>query len=67
MKIMRTNIVIDDGLMEKALEVSNAKTKKDVVEEALLLLVRLKQQMKIRDLHGKLHWEGNLNEMRTDL
>jgi Arc/MetJ family transcription regulator len=64
---MRTNIVIDDALMEKALEVSNAKTKKDVVEEALSLLIRLKQQMKIRDLRGKLQWEGNLNEMRTDV
>jgi Arc/MetJ family transcription regulator len=64
---MRTNIVIDDELMEKALEVSTAKTKKDVVEEALILLIRLKQQMKLRDLRGKLHWEGNLTEMRSDL
>ena len=64
--LMRTNIVIDDALMEKALEVSNAKTKKDVVEEALSLLIRLKQQMKLRDLRGKLQWEGNLAEMRTD-
>jgi Arc/MetJ family transcription regulator len=64
---MRTNIVIDDELMEKALEVSNAKTKKDVVEEALTLLIRLKQQMKLRALRGKLNWEGNLTEMRTDL
>jgi Arc/MetJ family transcription regulator len=65
--LMRTNIVIDDELMEKALEVSNAKTKKDVVEEALTLLIRLKQQMKLRALRGKLNWEGNLTEMRTDL
>jgi Arc/MetJ family transcription regulator len=64
---MRTNIVIDDELMEKALEVSNAKTKKDVVEEALSLLIRLKQQMKLRDLRGKLQWEGNLTEMRTEV
>lgn len=53
--------------MEKALEVSGAKTKKDVVEEALLLLVKIKQQLKLRDLRGKLRWDGDLNEMRTDL
>jgi Arc/MetJ family transcription regulator len=64
---MTTNIVIDDDLMEKALEISGAKTKKDVVEEALKLLIKLKQQLKIRDLRGKLSWEGNLTEMRTDL
>jgi Arc/MetJ family transcription regulator len=64
---MRTNIVIDDDLMEKAMEISGARTKKDLVEEALSLLIKLKQQLKIRDLQGKLSWEGNLTEMRTDL
>ena len=64
---MTTNIVIDDDLIEKALEISGAKTKKDVIEEALTLYIKLKQQLKIRDLHGKLRWDGNLNEMRTDL
>ena len=64
---MITNIAIDNDLMEKAMEIGGAKTKKDVVEEALSLLIKLKQQLKFRDLHGKLRWDGNLNEMRTDL
>jgi Arc/MetJ family transcription regulator len=64
---MTTNILIDDDLMEKALEISGSKTKKDVVEEALRLLIKLKQQLRIRDLRGKLSWEGNLTEIRTDL
>jgi len=54
-------------LLDKAMEVSGTKTKKDVVEEALKLLIKIKQQLKIRDLRGKLTWEGDLNEMRTDL
>ena len=63
---MRTNIVIDDDLMNAALSVSGLKTKKDVVEEALRLLVRRGEQQKVRALRGKLKWEGNLAEMRGD-
>ena len=61
---MRTNIVIDDQLMAKAIKVSGCKTKREAVEEGLKLLVRLSEQQKIRDLRGKLKWEGDLNEMR---
>ena len=63
---MRTNIVIDDELMDKAMSLSREKTKKAVVEEALKLLVRLKQQFRIRELRGRLKWEGDLEKMRTD-
>jgi Arc/MetJ family transcription regulator len=63
---MRTNIVIDDKLMKAALRVSGAKTKREAVELGLQTLVRLKQQENIRQLRGKIHWEGNLNDMRTD-
>jgi len=63
---MRTNIVVDDNLMAEALKLSNIKTKKGVVETALKLLVQVKRQEKIRNLRGKLNWEGNLSEMRLD-
>lgn len=63
---MRTNIIIDDELMNKAMSLSQKKTKKAVVEEALKLLVQIKEQFKIRDLRGRLKWEGNLDLMRTD-
>ena len=63
---MRTNIVIDDELMTEALDVSGNRTKRETVEEALKLLINLKNQAKIRTLRGKLHWEGDLDAMRTD-
>ena len=63
---MRTNIVIDDDLMDEALKVSRLKTKKDAVEEGLKLLVQRKKQENIKDLRGKLHWKGDLEDMRTD-
>ena len=63
---MRTNVVIDDDLMESALRASGIKTKKDAIEEGLKLLVQLKAQEKIKGLRGKLRWTGNLDEMRSD-
>jgi len=61
---MRTNIVIDDELMAKATEVSGLKTKKDVVEQGLRLIIQRSNQQSIRELRGKLKWEGDLDEMR---
>jgi len=63
---MRTNIVIDDSLMNKAKKVSGYKTKKETIEEALRLLVAQREQSEIRKVRGKLNWEGNLEEMRLD-
>lgn len=62
---MRTNIVIDDRLMQKALQVTGLPTKRAVVEEGLRLLIQVKGQTGIRRLRGKVKWEGNLDEMRT--
>jgi len=63
---MRTNIVIDDDLMNEALKATGLRTKKDVVEQGLKLLILRQRQQAIRDLRGKINWEGNLDEMRTD-
>ena len=63
---MRTNVVIDDTLMNKARKVSGYKTKKETIEEALKLLISQKDQAQIRKVRGKLNWEGDLEEMRLD-
>jgi Arc/MetJ family transcription regulator len=63
---MRTNIVVDDSLMAEAMRLSSIKTKKGVIDQALRLLVQVKRQEAIRQLKGKLSWEGNLEEMRRD-
>jgi Arc/MetJ family transcription regulator len=61
---MRTNIEIDDELLQEALRASGLKTKRAAVEEGLRALIRLKRQKKILDLAGKVRWEGNLDESR---
>ena len=63
---MRTNIVIEEKVMEEAAKYSTYKTKKDIVNEALKLLIKFGQQEEIRKMRGKLHWEGDLQQMRHD-
>lgn len=63
---MRTNIVIDDSLMNEALLITGYKTKKETVEEGLKLLIAMRNQARVRRFKGKLHWEGDLAVMRTD-
>ena len=63
---MRTNIVIDEDLIKEAMELSNIKTKKAVVEFGLKLLVQIKKQEQIKNLRGKLIWDGDLETMRLD-
>jgi Arc/MetJ family transcription regulator len=62
---MRTNIDIDDDLMEKALKKTGLKTKKAVVEEGLKKLIESKNQKELLKYFGKLKWEGDLDDMRT--
>jgi Arc/MetJ family transcription regulator len=61
---MRTNIVIDDDLLRRAMKATGLPTKRAVVEEGLRLLVKLKAQSAIRRLRGRVHWEGDLNSTR---
>lgn len=63
---MRTNISIDDTLMAEVLAATGIKTKREAVEQGLKTLLLLKQQEAIKAFKGKLKWEGNLEQMRTD-
>jgi Arc/MetJ family transcription regulator len=51
---MRTNIVIDDALLREAFSVSQAKTKKDLIHEALKELIRLRNRKDLTELAGKI-------------
>jgi len=63
---MRTNIVIDDKLMRETLRLTGLKTKREAVELGLRTILRLRKQQDIRRFRGKLHWQGDLDAMRTD-
>lgn len=63
---MRTNVILNDELIEKAIKLGSFKTKKAAIEAGLKLLIQIKSQEKLRELRGKLHWEGDLEKMRAD-
>jgi Arc/MetJ family transcription regulator len=50
---VRTNIVIDDVLLEEAFAVSQSKTKKEIIHEALRELIRLRKRKDLTDLAGR--------------
>jgi len=63
---MRTNIEIDDELINDVMERSKAKTKKEAVEMALKTYRRILAQRDLVELRGKIKWEGDLDEMRSN-
>ena len=64
---MRTNIVIDEELMNEAMKATGYKTKRETVEHALKLVVMQKRQSEIRNLFGKFDWQGDLDKERRDI
>lgn len=62
---MRTNIEIDDTLMAEAQKASGQATKKQTVEEALRLMIRLRRQRDVDAAFGKYRWRGHLGRSRA--
>ena len=63
----RTNIEIDDELVEKAMRFTGARTKREVVDIALRRLVqKASLYRKIRRLRGKLEWDGDVDSWRSE-
>jgi Arc/MetJ family transcription regulator len=56
---MRTNIMIDDGLLKEAFKHSKAKTKKDLIKEALQKLINDHKRMDLKKLKGKIHFKAD--------
>lgn len=61
---MRTNIVLDEEIMEEAKELTSLKTKKEVVDLALKELVKHLRRTKLLSIRKKGIWEGNLSALR---
>jgi Arc/MetJ family transcription regulator len=64
---MRTNIDIDDAMLSEAFSLSNAKTKKDLIHEALSEFIRLKKRKDLTELAGRIRFSKNYDykKMRT--
>ena len=64
---MRTNIEIDDDLMQAAMLAGGFKTKKETVEAGLKMLARKAIYRAIAAMRGTLQWEGDLDAERNDI
>ena len=53
---MRLSILLNDTLLNQAMQSGNYKTAQDVVQAALQLLVNQAAYRKVRQYRGKLHW-----------
>ena len=62
----RTNIEIDDGLIRKARKLTRLKTKRQIVDRALDLLVRSETRKGILRYYGTGVWRGDLNASRRN-
>jgi len=56
---MRTNIVLDDEIVKTAFRFSKAKTKKELINEALKELIASRQRLDLRDLRGKIDFKAD--------
>jgi Arc/MetJ family transcription regulator len=63
---MRTNIDIDEKLIQDTLKATGLRTKREVVELALKELLRVRRQSEMKKLRGKFQWQGDLEKMRRD-
>jgi len=61
---MRTNIEIDDKLIQQVMKKTGAPTKRAAVEAGLRLQLKLAAQKGILALRGKVQWDGNLEQSR---
>ena len=60
----RTNIVIDEAMVDKAKRATGIKTTREVVHVALRELLRHERLKEFRKLRGQVDWQGDLEQMR---
>ena len=63
-KTVRTNIVLDQELVERALEETGLRTRRALIDHALRELLRRGDQKRLLELKGSVEWIGDLDEMR---
>ena len=61
---IRTNIVVDQDLVNEALEISGLNSRRELIHHALTELVRREKQKQLLALQGKVAWDGDLDELR---
>lgn len=58
---MRTNVVLDDNLVRQAMELTGARTKREVIHLALAKLVERKTRLNLLDLAGEIEFPADFD------
>lgn len=56
---MRTNVVIDDYLLDEAFRLTKLKTKKELIKTALEELIKNRKKMDLRKIKGKINFSDD--------
>ena len=62
--MLRTNVELDEDLVDEAMKLTHIRTKKELVNFAIRELVTKAKRRRILELEGKVEWEGDLHDMR---
>ncbi len=60
----RTNVVLDDELIEECRKATGIQTRRALIDYALKELLRHSRQKRLLELKGAIKWEGDLAELR---
>ena len=68
---MRTNIVLDDNLVEEAFRLTDARTKRELIQLALKELIRVRRKLNLADLAGRIRLRDDfdhkaMRDVRSD-
>jgi Arc/MetJ family transcription regulator len=61
---MRATITLDDSMVAEALDLTHARSKKELIEVALQELIDRRKRKRLLALEGKAPWDGDLDAMR---
>ena len=64
-RTVRTNVVLDQDLVERALATTGLRTRRELIDHALRELLRHRDQRRVLELKGRVDWQGDLDEMRA--
>ena len=60
----RTNIVLDEKLIDECMKATGIKTQRALIDHALRELLRHEKQARLLELKGRIDWDGDLVEWR---
>ena len=68
---MRTNIVLDDSLVQEAFRLTDARTKRELIQLALEELIRVRRKRNLAELAGRIQLRDDfdhkaMRDVRSD-